>query len=157
MKAIVAMARNRVIGLNGAMPWHLPEDFRWFKRATMGGALLMGRKTFDSIGKALPGRLTLVVTRGQIVTESLDVRTVNDLAGFRPEDHAPREVWVAGGAEIYAQTLSRCAELYVSLVDAEPEGDTFFPPFEEDFEWAETVLRQPEFEVRRYVNRRLRV
>ena len=65
MKAIVAMARNRVIGLNGTMPWHLPEDFRWFKRATMGGALLMGRKTFDSIGKALPGRLSLVATRGQ--------------------------------------------------------------------------------------------
>ena len=154
MKAIVAMARNRVIGLNGAMPWHLPEDFRWFKRATMGGALLMGRKTFDSIGKALPGRLTLVVTRGKIVTDSLDVLTVHDLAAFRPEDHAPREVWVVGGAEIYAQTLSRCAELYVSLVNAEPEGDTFFPAFEEDFEEVETVLRQPEFEVKKYVNRR---
>ena len=157
MKAIVAMARNRVIGLNGAMPWRLPEDFRWFKRATMGGALLMGRKTFDSIGKALPGRLTLVVTRGKIVTESLDVQTVHDLAAFRPHEYAPREVWVAGGAEIYAQTLSRCAELYVSLVDAEPEGDTFFPPFEEDFEFTETILRQPQFEVRRYVNRHLRV
>ncbi len=150
------MARNRVIGLNGAMPWHLPEDFRWFKRATMGGALLMGRKTFDSIGKVLPGRLSLVVTRGKIVTDSPDVLTVNDLAAFRPEDYAPREVWVAGGAEIYTQTLSRCTELYVSLVDAEPEGDTFFPAFEADFEWQETVLRQPEFEVRRYVNARLR-
>ena len=157
MKAIVAMARNRVIGRNGAMPWHLPEDFRWFKRATMGGALLMGRKTFDSIGKALPGRLSLVATRSRIVTESLDVVTVNDLAAFRPEDYAPREVWVAGGAEIYAQTLSRCAELYVSLVDAEPEGDTFFPAFEENFEWTETILTQPEFEVRRYLNRHLRV
>ena len=157
MKAIAAMARNWVIGNHGTIPWHLPEDFRWFKRATMGGALLMGRKTFDSIGKALPGRLTLVATRGKIVTESLDVLTVSDLAAFRPEEHAPREVWVAGGAEIYAQTLSRCAELYVSLVDAEPEGDTFFPPFERDFELVETVLRQPEFEVRRYVNRHLRV
>ncbi len=153
MKAIVAMARNRVIGLNGGMPWRLPEDFRWFKRATTGGALLMGRKTFDSIGRALPGRLTLVVTRGKIVTDSLDVLTVNDLTAFRPEDHAPREVWVAGGAEIYAQTLGRCEELYVSLVDAEPEGDTFFPPFEEEFELAEVMLRQPEFEVRRYVRK----
>ena len=157
MKAIVAMARNRVIGLNGAMPWHLPEDFRWFKRATMGGALLMGRKTFDSIGKVLPGRLTLVVTRGKIVTDSLDVLTVHNLAAFRPEDYSPREVWVAGGAQVYAQTLSRCTELYVSRVDAEPEGDTFLPPFEEDFEEVETVLRQPEFEVRRYANRHLRV
>lgn len=157
MKAIVAMARNRVIGANGGMPWHLPEDFRWFKRATMGGAMLMGRKTFDSIGKALPGRLTLVVTRGKIVTDSLDVATVHDLGAFRPEDHAPREVWVVGGAEIYRQTLARCAELYVSLVDAEPEGDTFFPAFEEDFEAVETVLRSPGFEVQRYVNRRLTI
>ena len=157
MKAIVAMARNRVIGLNGKMPWHLPEDFRWFKRATMGGALLMGRKTFDSIGKALPGRLSLVVTRGTLVADSLDVVPVHDLAAFKAEDHAPREVWVAGGAEIYAQTLHQCTELYLSLVDAEPEGDTFFPSFEEDFELAETILRQPEFEVRRYINRRLQV
>lgn len=155
MKAIVAMARNRVIGYKGAMPWHLPEDFRWFKRATMGGALLMGRKTFDSIGKALPGRRTLVVTRGTIVTDSSDVSTVHDLAAFQPEDHAPREVWVAGGAEIYAQTLSRCSEIYLSLVDAEPEGDTFFPAFEEAFEWREVTLRLPGFEVRRYVNTRL--
>ncbi len=152
MKAIVAMARNRVIGFQGKMPWHLPEDFRWFKRATMGGALLMGRKTFDSIGRALPGRRTLVVTRGQIVTDSLDVDTVHDLAAFRPEDHAPRETWVVGGAEIYAQTLPRCAELYLSLVDAEPEGDTFFPPFEDGFRLAGIVLQAEGFEVRRYVN-----
>ena len=152
MKAIVAMARNRVIGFQGKMPWHLPEDFRWFKRATMGGALLMGRKTFDSIGRPLPGRLTLIATRGTIVTDSLDVETVADLAAFRPEAYAPREVWVAGGAEIYAQTLARCAELYLSLVDQEPEGDTFFPPFEDDFQLAGIVLQAEGFEVRRYVN-----
>ena len=156
MKAIVAMARNRVIGFQGRMPWHLPEDFRWFKQATMGGALLMGRKTFASIGRPLPGRLTLVVTRGDHpMPGSPDVAVVADLAAFRPEPYAPREVWVAGGAEIYAQTLARCAELYVSLVDQEPEGDTFFPPFEDDFRFAETVLQKPGFEVRRYVNTRL--
>ncbi len=152
MKAIVAMARNRVIGFQGKMPWHLPEDFRWFKRATMGGALLMGRKTFDSIGRPLPGRLTLIATRGAIVTDSLDVETVPDLAVFRPEAYAPREVWVAGGAEIYAQTLTRCTELYLSLVDQEPEGDTFFPPFEDDFRLAGIVLQAEGFEVRRYIN-----
>ncbi len=155
MKAIVAMARNRVIGFQGKMPWHLPEDFRWFKWATMGGALLMGRKTFDSIGRPLPGRLTLIATRGTIVTDSLDVETVTDLAAFRPEAYAPREVWVAGGAEIYAQTLARCTELYLSLVDQEPEGDTFFPPFEEDFRLAEIVLQSPGFEVQRHVNLKL--
>ena len=144
------MTRGRVIGRAGAIPWHLPEDFRWFKRATMGGALLMGRKTFDSIGRPLPGRLSLVVTRGVLPTAGPDVRAVPDLGAFREEDHAPREVWVVGGAEIYRQTLGRCEEIYLSLVDREVEGDTFFPPFENDFELAEVVLRQPEFEVRRY-------
>ena len=152
MKAIAAMARNRVIGKNGTMPWHLPEDFRWFKQATMGGVLLMGRKTFDSIGRPLPGRLNLVVTRGGLVTDSLDVMPVRDLDAFRPEDYAPREVWVAGGAEIYTQLLPRCDELYLSLLDRDAEGDTFFPAFEADFEFAETVLRKPGFEVRRYTN-----
>ena len=156
MKAIVAMARNRVIGRAGGMPWHLPEDFRWFKRATMGGALLMGRKTFDSIGRLLPGRLSLVVTRGALSAEfaaSSDVVRVPDLAAFRPEDYPGREVWVAGGAEVYRQTLGRCTEIYLSLVESEPEGDTFFPPFEDDFDLVETLLSQPEFEVRRYVRR----
>ena len=156
MKAIVAMARNRVIGFQGKIPWHLPEDFRWFKRATMGGALLMGRKTFASIGRPLPGRLTLVVTRGDNpLPGSADLAVVADLGAFRPEDYAPREVWVVGGAEIYAQTLDRCAELYVSLVDTEPEGDTFFPPFEDDFQLAGIVLQAEGFEVRRYVNPKL--
>ena len=155
MKAIAAMTRNRVIGRAGTLPWHLPEDFRWFKRATTGGALLMGRKTFESIGRPLPGRLSLVVTRGALPAGAVgpDVVAVPDLAAFRAEDYTPREVWVAGGAEIYRQTLGQCDELYLSLVDREVEGDTFFPSFEEDFELAEVVLQQPEFEVRRYVRK----
>ena len=100
----------------------------------MGGALLMGRKTFDSIGRPLPGRLSLVVTRGNLITDSLDVMPVRDLDAFRPEDYAPREVWVAGGAEIYAQLLPRCDELFLSLLDHDAEGDTFFPAFEDAFE-----------------------
>ena len=144
------MTPRRVIGRAGTIPWHLPEDFRWFKRATMGGALLMGRKTFDSIGRPLPGRLSLVVTRGALPAAGPDVRPVPDLGAFREEDYAPREVWVVGGAEIYRQTLGRCEEVYLSLVDRDVEGDTFFPPFESDFELADVVLRQPEFEVRRY-------
>ena len=155
MKAIAAMARNRVIGHHGTIPWHLPEDFRWFKQCTLGGAVLMGRKTFDSLGRPLPGRLNLVVTRGRIVTDSPEVAAVRDLAAFRPEDYAPREVWVCGGAEIYAQLLPRCAELYLSLLDGDAEGDTFFPEFEPVFRFADTVLRKPGFEVRRYVNTEL--
>ena len=122
----------------------------------MDGALLMGRKTFASIGRPLPGSSTLVVTRGNNpMPGSADVAVVDDLAAFRHENYAPREVWVAGGAEIYAQTLARCAELYVSLVDLEPEGDTFFPTFEDDFRLAGIVLQAEGFEVRRYVNAKL--
>lgn len=152
MNAIVAMSQNRVIGRDGAMPWRLPEDFRWFKQATMGQVVLMGRKTYESIGHPLPGRLNLVVTRGPAL-DAPGVETLRDLDGFRPGDYAPREVWVAGGAEIYRQLLGRCAELYLSLVRREAQGDTFFPPFEEDFELVEVTLETPEFEVRRYRRR----
>lgn len=148
------MARNRVIGHRGTIPWRLPEDFRWFKQCTLGGAVLMGRKTFDSIGRPLPGRLNLVVTRGTLVTDSLDVVPVHDLDAFRPGDYAPRETWVAGGAEIYAQMLPLCTELYLSVLDGDAEGDTFFPEFEPGFQFAETILQKPGFEVRRYVNQK---
>ena len=152
MKAIAAMARNRVIGRDGKIPWHLPEDFRWFKQTTLGHVLLMGRKTFESIGRPLPGRLTIVVSRGSPIATP-GVLTIADLDAFRPEDYAPREVWVAGGVEIYRQMLSRCSDLYLTQLQKNAEGDAFFPPFEEDFELAEVVLRQAEFEVRHYRNR----
>lgn len=152
MKAIAAMSLNRVIGRDGAIPWHLPEDFRWFKRATLGHAVLMGRKTYRSIGKPLPGRLNLVVSRGETI-DAPEVELIPDLGRFSPEAYAPREVWIAGGAEIYGQLLGRCAELYLSVVKREVEGDTFFPPFESDFALEEIILEQPEFEVRRYLRR----
>ncbi len=153
MKAIAAMSRNRVIGRAGSVPWHLPEDLRWFKRATLGQVVLMGRRTFDSLGGCpLPERLNLVVTRGQAV-RGLGVTTVRDLAGFQPEVYASREVWVAGGAEIYAQLLPRCSELYLSVLGREMEGDTFFPPFEDDFAVAEVIESHAEFEVRHYRRR----
>jgi dihydrofolate reductase len=149
VKAIVAMTHDRVIGLQGRMPWHLPEDFRWFREATLTQAVLMGRKTLAAIGRPLPGRLNLVATRGPAI-ELPGVLTISDLAAFDETDFAPREVWIAGGAEIYSQMLPRCAELYVSLVAGEYAGDTFFPPFEDDYDFVEVTLRRPGFEVRKY-------
>jgi dihydrofolate reductase len=149
MKAIVAMTRDRVIGREGKMPWHLPEDFRWFRQATLTHAVLMGRKTLEAIGQPLPGRLNLVATRGPAI-ELPGVVTITDLGAFAEADFAPREVWVAGGAEIYTQMLPRCGELYVSLVAGQFAGDTFFPPFEDDYDCVEIVLQRPEFEVRKY-------
>src|SRR4029077_13034620 len=102
LSAIAAVARNGVIGNRGQMPWHLPEEFKWFKRATLGHAVLMGRKTFASIGKPLPGRVNIVVTRDAQATFPSGVGVVRDLEHFDPEAIAADRIFVAGGAEIYA-------------------------------------------------------
>ena len=144
------MSLNRVIGREGQIPWHLPEDFRWFKRMTTGHAVLMGRKTFESLGKPLPNRTNIVLTRGGDIP---GVTTIADLRSFDPEAFAPKEVFVIGGAEIYAQLLPLCSDLYLSVVQREVDGDAFFPPFEDDFERVESPLRQPEFTVEHYRRR----
>ena len=144
------MSLNRVIGREGQIPWHLPEDFRWFKRMTTGHAVLMGRKTFESLGKPLPNRANIVLTRGGDIP---GVITIADLGSFRPEAYAPKEVFVIGGAEIYAQLLPLCSDLYLSIVQREVDGDAFFPRFEDEFELVEIPLRQPEFVVEHYRRR----
>jgi len=148
-KAIAAMALNRVIGAGGAIPWHLPEDFQWFKRMTIGHALLMGRRTFESIGRPLPNRQTIVLSRGPFVHAGVTViRRLEDLGPILGE----RTVFVCGGAEIYAQTLSYCSDLYLTMVQREVGGDTFFPPFEHRFTLAATLAQTPEFSILHYRN-----
>jgi dihydrofolate reductase len=149
--AIAAVARNGVIGQQGGMPWHLPEEFKWFKRATLDHAVLMGRKTFASLGKPLPGRLNLVVTRDVAASFPADVVVVRDLDQFDPDSIASDRVFVAGGAEIYARLLPRCAELWLTHLAFDAEGDTYFPEFASMFEPAEILLETPEFAVRRYL------
>jgi dihydrofolate reductase len=151
-KAIAAMSLNRVIGVDGKIPWHLPEDFRWFKQMTTGHVIVMGRKTFESIGKLLPNRETVVLSRSGFLHPG--VRTVAGLDELNLA-HEPREVFICGGAEIYAQTLPLCSDLYLTVVKHEVDGDAFFPPFEDRFELAGVVLERPEFEVRHYRNRNL--
>jgi dihydrofolate reductase len=149
-KAIAAMSRNRVIGRGGRIPWHLPEDFKWFKRMTTGHILVMGRKTFQSIGQPLPQRETIVLSRGAF--QHPGVRTCPNLDAL---DLAadPRAVFICGGAEIYRQALPLCSDLYLTLVEREVEGDVFFPPFEDHFELVETVAEHPEFRILHYRNR----
>jgi dihydrofolate reductase len=151
--AIAAMARNGVIGDHGRMPWHLPEEFKWFKRATLGHAVLMGRKTFGSIGKPLPGRLNLVVTRTPAASFPPDIVVVPDLDRFDPDAVASDRIFVAGGAEIYARMLPRCTELWLTHLPFEVAGDIFFPRFDDWFTPGETLLETPEFLVRRYLHR----
>jgi len=147
VKAIAAMSLNRVIGRDNKIPWHLPEDFRWFKRCTTGQVVLMGRKTFESLGRPLPNRVNVVLSRKGSFE---GVEMLRDLQEFNPDAYGPREVWVIGGADVYAQTLPRCSDLYLSLVQREVEGDAFLPSFEDDFEFAGVVFEQPEFHVRHY-------
>jgi len=149
-KAIVAMSLNRVIGVGRRLPWHLPEDFRWFKEKTTGHVLVMGRKTFESIGRVLPNRETIVVSRTGF--RHPEVRTVTSLEGLDPGSD-PRDFFICGGGELYRAALPRCSDLYLTLVRREVTGDVFFPPFEQEFELAASVRRTPEFEILHYRRR----
>lgn len=143
------MSRNGVIGSQGKIPWHLPEDFRWFKRTTMGHVVVMGRKTYESMGRPLPGRENVVLTRGAAIP---GVHTIGDLSELSKLGEG-KEVFVIGGSQLYEQLLPRCNELYLTLVDREVDGDAYFPPFHHLFEKQETLLTFPEFSVMRYTRR----
>jgi dihydrofolate reductase len=146
-KAIAAMSLNRVIGGQGQIPWHLPEDFRWFKQTTMGHTLVMGRKTFESIGKALPGRETLVLTRGDFTAPG--ARTISDLSEIKSAES--KTYFVCGGAQIYEQFLPICSELLLTTVNRVVQGDAFFPPFEDKFRQVEEIRATDEFSITRWI------
>ncbi|MDA8736221.1 MAG: dihydrofolate reductase [Opitutae bacterium] len=148
-KAIAAMAENRVIGNQGDIPWHLPEDFKWFKQTTMGQILVMGRKTYESIGRPLPGRETFVLSR-----TPREIEGVHSFTNLEMLDHfeTDKTIWIAGGGEIYKQMLPHCSELYLTRVHRTVEGDAHFPEFENKFELAETILKNDDFTVERWVS-----
>lgn len=129
---IVAQAENRVIGNDNKLPWYLPEDLKYFKRVTMGKPIIMGRKTYDSIGRPLPGRCNIVVTRdgdwkvpGVVVVASLDAALEH--ASAQAEIDGVDEAVVMGGAQIYRQMLPKTQRLYLTQVHAAVEGDAYFP------------------------------
>ncbi|HTR01353.1 MAG TPA: type 3 dihydrofolate reductase [Candidatus Acidoferrum sp.] len=138
---VVAAARNRAIGFNNKMPWHLPEDLKYFKRVTMGKPVIMGRNTFESIGKPLPGRPNIVISRnGDYKAEGITLAHSLDEALSAARKLLPSgmdEVMVIGGAQIYAQALPQADRLYLTEVDAEPQADAFFPTISRN-EWRET-------------------
>ncbi|HEV2328489.1 MAG TPA: dihydrofolate reductase [Verrucomicrobiae bacterium] len=187
-KAIAAMSLNRVIGADGKIPWHLPEDFRWFRQKTMGNIIVMGRKTFESLGHALPSRTNLVLTRhpqslirnhpeifGQYhewrggkhlkrpyqfhfsklgeKTET-EIFIFNSLDKLNPEEF-PNDIYICGGAQIYEEALPRCSDLYLTLVNREVPGDTFFPAFENKFKLVEEVRDMLEFKILHYRHKSL--
>ena len=151
-KAIAAMSLNRVIGNGNQIPWHLPEDFKWFKATTTGHVIVMGRKTFESIGRPLPNRETIVLSRSAFSFPG--VKTISSLKEL-PSPTGDQRVFICGGAQIYEQALPLCSELFLTLVKREVDGDAFFPKFEDRFELAEEIRDTPEFKILRYRNRGL--
>jgi dihydrofolate reductase len=146
LSLIVAMAKNRTIGIKNKLPWSLPEDLQYFKSVTMNKSLVMGRKTFESIGRPLPGRLNIVITRntswsfdGVLVASSLN--HARDLAEMA-QDYKP-EVMIIGGSEIYHSAIEQADRLYITRVQDTFEGDTFFPMFDEN-DWSEIGRKNPE-------------
>jgi dihydrofolate reductase len=136
LSLIVAMTRSGVIGRGGALPWKLSADLKRFKALTMGHAIIMGRKTYESLGRPLPGRTSIVVTRQSgfhAAAELLVAHSLADALHLAAKDDRP---FVIGGADIYAQSLARVADLYVTWVEAEVDGDTRFLPIDW-MEWRE--------------------
>ena len=139
LNLIVAVAKNNVIGMTGKMPWHLPAELAYFKQVTMGHPIIMGRKTFESIGRALPGRRNIVVSRNLAWQhEGVEVATSVDEALALV---AKQSAFVIGGATLYEAALPQADRVYLTAIKAVVDGDTFFPPLAETA-WQE-ISRQP--------------
>ncbi len=146
--AIVAMSSNRVIGRDGTLPWHFPEDLKFFKRTTLGHPILMGRTTFESIGRPLPGRQNIVLSRTMEPRDGIIViRDVSELSRLCAEDST---VFVIGGAQVYGDLLPKCDGLYLTWVEQVFEGDTFLPAFEDLFMLKAVIEKTPDLEFRYY-------
>jgi dihydrofolate reductase len=149
LTAIVAMTPQRVIGLRGVLPWHLPEDLAFFKRVTSGHPVVMGRKTYQSIGRPLPNRRNIVLTRdhdwsapgAEVIHRPEDLKALPGLEG---------RVFIIGGAEIYKAFMSQIDDLLVSHLHEPHDGDTYFPEFEGDFPHSEMMETHADFVVRHW-------
>lgn len=133
--AVVAAARNQVIGKGGAMPWHIPSDLKRYRDLTMGRPMIMGRRTLESIGRVLDGRDTIVLTRsGSVPFEGAivagEAAEALDLAARAARARGSNEIVIAGGAEIYRQFLTVTSRIAMTVVEAQPDGDTWFPAFD---------------------------
>jgi dihydrofolate reductase len=149
LKAIVAMASNRVIGKDGDLPWRLPEDMKWFKKLTLGHPIVMGRKTMDSLRGPLPKRRNVVISRSlETAPEGFDlVRSCDEAVEMLSGEET---IFVIGGAQIYGEMIPRCDEVLLSFVFHPYEGDALLPEFEDGFELAEVLHSDENFELRRY-------
>jgi dihydrofolate reductase len=152
LTAIVAMTPDRVIGKDGGLPWHLPDDLKFFKRTTSGHPIVMGRKTYESIGKPLPKRRNIVITRDPNWTAE-GIEVIHSPAELDALPGLEGRVFVIGGAEIYRAFMGMLDEWLVSHVFAKHEGDTRLIEFEPEFPVSEPVERFGDFEVKRWKRR----
>ncbi|RKX95549.1 MAG: dihydrofolate reductase [Spirochaetes bacterium] len=130
---IASVSKNNVIGNNGKLPWHIPEDLKWFKEKTIGHFVLMGRKTFESIGNPLSGRKTIIITKNKNYTHSgiYVFNSINEAINFADKNNET-ELFIAGGEEIYRQTIEIADRIYLTRIHRNYEGDSFFPEFDAD-------------------------
>lgn len=152
-KAIAAVAENGVIGCGLEIPWHISEDFKHFKKTTMGGIVVFGRRTWESFGfKPLPNRENVVVSSS--CPRSENAKFFDSLEEFASAyENEERSVWICGGAALYASALPHCSEVILSRVKMKPQGDVFFPDISANFVEKETLLKSEKFDVIRYVRR----
>lgn len=137
---IAAMSKNHVIGINNTLPWHLPADLQHFKQLTLGHTIIMGRKTFESIGRALPGRTNLIISRNGYPAPT-NCTVVDSIAAAIKFCENEEEVFFIGGAQIYQQAITYADKLYLTEIDTEIEGDAHFPDFSPT-DWIETDRQQ---------------
>ena len=148
LEAIAAMSKNRVIDSNNKIPWYIPSEFQWFKKTTMGDILIMGRKTFESIGKPLPGREIIVISKSKENIEGVTViKNIKDIFNLNTE----RTIWITGGEKIYKNLLPECSEIILSIINQEFEGDAFFPKFEKNFKLEKTIKKEKEFIIQKWI------
>lgn len=141
LSLIVAMDQNQLIGQNNTLPWHLPADLKFFKKMTTGHTIIMGRKTFESIGKPLPNRRNIVLTRNKDWTSSADIEIFSSLTEVMQAIQKEEKAYIIGGANLYAQAISVVDEMLITKIDHVFHGDAYFPKFHEDA-WDIEVLEK---------------
>lgn len=151
--AIAAMAQNRVIGQHHKIPWNIPEEMAFFRKTTTGSTVLMGRKTFESIGHPLPNRKHIVLTRDPQWTFP-EVTVIHDPIDLLSFEKKPT-IWVCGGEKIYQLLLPYCREIYLSTVHRSYDGDTFFPEIPDSFSLKDTIFTCQTFEINHYQNKNI--
>ena len=154
---ISAVAKNGVIGRsNGEMPWHVKEEFQHFKNTTLGFPIIMGRKTFETLGKPLKGRLNIILTNRKSVNYPFeDVKifhSLNDAYSFCRKENCEK-IFIIGGGEIYKQAMDNADEMLISYMNFEADGDVFFPKFDNDKWKVESTDKRNEFEIYRYIRK----